>query len=60
MFSARVAHVQLALMALGVASLAAGVGAGSVHVTRCGAVLFLVGVLLFLTQIARGVAGRPA
>jgi hypothetical protein len=59
-FSARVAHVQLALMSLGVTLLASGVGAASVHVTRCGAVLFLAGVILFLTQIARIAAGKVA
>lgn len=60
MFSARVAHAQLAFMALGVTLLAGGTGAGSVHVTRCGAALFLAGVLLFVTQIVRVVAGRAA
>jgi hypothetical protein len=59
-FSARVAQVQLALMALGVGLLAAGVVAGSVHVTRCGAALFLGGVILFVTQIGRVVVGRVA
>ena len=59
-FSARVAHVQLGLMALGVTLLATGVGAASVHVTRCGAVLFLAGVILFVTQIARIAAGKAA
>ena len=53
MYSAKVAHVQLGFMALGVVLLAGGIGAASSHVTRCGAVLFLVGVLLFTTQIAR-------
>jgi len=59
-FSARIAHVQLALMALGVTLLASGVGAGSVHVTRCGAALFVGGVILFVTQIVRVAAGRVA
>lgn len=59
-FSARVAHVQLALMALGVTLLVAGIAAASVHVTRCGAVLFLAGVILFVTQIVRVAAGRAA
>ena len=53
MFSAKVAHVQLGFMALGVVLLAVGIGAAAPHVTRCGAVLFLVGVILFTTQIAR-------
>jgi hypothetical protein len=57
-FSPRVAHVQLGLMATGVTVLAAGIAASSVHVTRCGSVLFLLGVLLFVTQIGRVVAGR--
>jgi hypothetical protein len=59
-FSSRVAHVQLALMALGVAALAAGVGAGSVLVVRGGALAFLCGVILFLSQILRVVRGRPS
>ena len=59
-FSARVAHAQLALMALGVTMLAAGAGAGSLHVTRCGGALFLGGVILFATQIVRVAAGRAA
>jgi len=53
LYSAKVAYVQLGLMTLGVALLAGGTGAGAPHVTRCGAVLFLAGVLLFTTQIAR-------
>jgi hypothetical protein len=59
-FSHRVAHAQLALMALGVTLLAAGTGAGSVHVTRCGAVLFFGAVLLFVTQIRRVAVGKAA
>jgi hypothetical protein len=59
-YSSRIAHVQLALMALGVISLAAGTGAGSMHVVRGGAVLFLGGVLLFVTQIVRVAAGKPS
>ncbi|HEX7980405.1 MAG TPA: hypothetical protein VF461_17510 [Gemmatimonadaceae bacterium] len=58
-FSARVAAVQLGAMALGVTLLAAGIAAGSVHVTRCGAVLFVVGVALLLSQIARITLGDP-
>jgi hypothetical protein len=53
LYSAKVAYVQLGLMTLGVVLLAGGTGAGTAHVTRCGAVLFLAGVLLFTTQIAR-------
>jgi hypothetical protein len=57
-FSARIATAQLALMAPAVAFLAAGIGTGSTHVAQCGAVLFLVGVLLFVSQIARVALGR--
>jgi hypothetical protein len=60
MFSSKVAHVQLGVMALAVVLLAAGVGTASVHVTRCGGVLFLAGVLLFQSQIIRVLAGRHA
>jgi len=58
MFSARVAHVQLAVMALAVVLLATGIATGSLHVTRCGAIFFLASVLLFLSQIARVALGR--
>lgn len=53
LYSAKVAYVQLGLMTLAVVLLASGVGSGVTHLTRCGAVLFLVGVLLFISQIAR-------
>lgn len=59
-YSSRVAHVQLALMALGVTALAVGTGTGSVHVVRGGAVLFLSGVLLFGSQIVRVAAGKSS
>jgi len=59
-FSSRVAHVQLVLMTLGVTLLASGTGAGSVHVVRCGAVLFLAGVVLFVTQVYRVAVGKAA
>jgi hypothetical protein len=59
-FSARVALVQLGLMSVGVTLLAAGVGGSSAHLTRCGAVLFLFGVTLFVTQIWRVIAGKVA
>lgn len=52
-FSARVAHIQLALMVGGVVLLASGIAAAAPHVARCGTVLFLAGVLLFARQIAR-------
>jgi hypothetical protein len=58
MFSARVAHVQLGLMALGVTLLAAGISTASLHVTRCGALMFLAAVLLFISQIARITLGN--
>ncbi len=53
MYSQRVAHVQLISMSLAVTLLVAGIAAASSHVARCGAVLFLGGVLLFASQIAR-------
>ncbi len=57
MFSARVAHVQLAAMASGVALLGGGIGAGSSIATHVGAVLFAGGVALFISQIARVALG---
>ncbi len=60
MFSSKVAHVQLALMALAVTLLGVGIATASLHVTRCGAVLFLAGVLLFLSQIAQVTLGGRA
>ncbi len=53
LYSAKVAYVQLGVMTLAVVLLASGVGAGITHMTRCGAVLFLAGVMLFISQIAR-------
>ena len=53
MYSSRVAHTQLAAMALGVTLLAAGTLAGAPLATRGGGLLFLAGVALFLSQIAR-------
>lgn len=63
MFSARVAHVHLAVMASGVAALGVGIGVGSSIVTRSGALLFATGVALFVSQIllvARGGKLKPA
>jgi hypothetical protein len=57
-FSTRAAQVQLALMASAIALLGLGIGFGSTHVTRCGAVLFLAGVLVFVSQITRVALGR--
>jgi hypothetical protein len=52
-FSSRIAHAQLAVMTSGIALLGAGIGAGSAHVTRSGAVLFLAGVALLSSQSLR-------
>ena len=60
LYSARLAHAQLGLMATGVAVLAGGVAAGWAHATTCGASLFLAGVLVFLVQIGRVAGGRTA
>jgi len=57
LFSARVAQIQLVVMALGVIGLATGELSGIVHVTRCGAVLFLAGTLIFLGQIVHIATG---
>jgi hypothetical protein len=57
-FSAPLAHVQLGLMATGVVLLSAGTALGAVHLTRCGAVLFLGGILMFAAQLGRMAAGR--
>jgi len=57
LFSARVAQIQLVVMALGVVGLATGELSGIVHVTRCGAVLFLAGTLIFLGQIVHIATG---
>jgi len=52
-FSARVAHMQLAVMSAAVVLLAIGIVAASPHVARCGAVLYLAGALLFASQLVR-------
>jgi hypothetical protein len=57
-FSARVAKVQLGVMAVAVGLLGLGVAVGSAHVTRCGAALFVAGVLLFITQLGRVALGH--
>jgi len=59
LYSARVAHVQLAAMAGGVAGLVAGVALGSTPLVRAAALLFCAGVALFLAQIARVARGSP-
>lgn len=60
LYSPRVAQVQLVVMTAGVALLGGGILAGSAHVTRCGAVLFLGGILLFMSQIIRVASGGRA
>ena len=57
LYSARVAKVQLVVMAAGVTVLGAGTIAGHGHCVRVGAALFTVGVVLFLTQIVRVAGG---
>jgi hypothetical protein len=57
LYSARVAYCQLGVMTVAVLLLAGGIGAGAAHVTRCGAVLFTLGVVLFMSQIARVALG---
>ncbi|HEX5409613.1 MAG TPA: hypothetical protein VFW89_07590 [Gemmatimonadaceae bacterium] len=58
LYSARIAQVQLVLMTLGVVGLASGELAGSAHVTRCGAVLFLAGTMIFMGQIVHIATGK--
>jgi hypothetical protein len=60
LYSARVAHVQLALMAAGVAGMAGGVAAGGALAVRVAAVAFAAGVALFATQIVRVARGGAA
>jgi hypothetical protein len=52
-FSARVAHIQLAVMTAAVVLLAAGIAAALPHVVRCGALLYFAGTLLFASQLVR-------
>ena len=58
-FSAGVAHVQLAVMTLGVVVMALGTALGHGHCVRVGALLWTLGVVLFASQIARTAFGRP-
>jgi hypothetical protein len=53
LFSARVARVQLAVMILGLVTLATAIMTGIATATYAGASLFLMGVLLFVSQIGR-------
>jgi hypothetical protein len=57
-FSARVATIQLRVMASGVLVLVVGIATGWGHLARCGAVLFGGGVLLLASQIGRVALGR--
>ena len=60
LFSAPVARVQLPVTVAGVLLLLAGIAATSPLVARTGTVLFLCGVLLFVSQIVRIRWGIPA
>ncbi|HET8698635.1 MAG TPA: hypothetical protein VFO94_14175 [Gammaproteobacteria bacterium] len=60
MFSARVAHAQLALMIVAVVALAAGIAMGSSTLALGAATLFFAGVLLFAGQIVRVAFGGRA
>lgn len=57
MFSARVATVQLVVMASALIALVGGVLSGVANVVSAGASLFLIGVLLFASQIGRVALG---
>ena len=57
MFSARVAKVQLVVMASALIALVGGVLSGVANVVSAGASLFLIGVLLFASQIGRVALG---
>lgn len=57
-YSARLATIQLVLMAMGVAILAGGIGVGAPHAVRCGSLLFLAGMLIFMGQLVRVARGR--
>jgi hypothetical protein len=59
-FSARVATIQLRVMVAALLVLGVGIGAGSSHLTRCGAALFAIGTLLLASQIVRVAFGRHA
>lgn len=58
LYSARVAHVQLALMGLGLGGLVAGVGTALPLLARGGAGSFLAGILLFAAQLVHIAFGR--
>ena len=58
-FSARVAHVQLVAMTSAIVLIGAGIGVGSAITVRTGAVLFVVGVALFVSQLGRVALGTP-
>ncbi|HET7584587.1 MAG TPA: hypothetical protein VFK13_06740 [Gemmatimonadaceae bacterium] len=58
LYSAQLARVQLAIMAGGVAVLALGIALAAPVVARVGALSFLGGVAVFVTQIRRVAFGR--
>lgn len=60
LYSSRVAHAQFVVMTAGVALLGGGILAGQVNVTRGGAILFLGGILMFMSQIGRVALGGRA
>lgn len=59
LFSARVAEIQLVVMVSGLGILATAVLVGSAMGAYAGAGLFLLGVLLFASQIGRVALGHP-
>lgn len=58
LFSARIARVQLAVMVAAIVVLAAAIVIGIAAAAYAGASLFLIGVLLFASQIGRVALGR--
>ncbi len=60
LFSARVARVQLAVMIAAIVMLAAGIMVGIATLAYAGASLFLIGVLLFVSQLRRIALGGRA
>jgi hypothetical protein len=53
LYSARIAHVGLASFALAIVAMISGIALGSPLVVRIGAMLFVAGVALFASQMAR-------
>lgn len=60
MYSARAAHVQLGLMIAGLVLLGGSTAVGVANGVRLGAILFLAGVLLFVSQLVRVAFGGPS